>query len=134
MAVYEFKIEKTEEVVEVFMSFSEHERRVKDDWILLDDGRPARKHWSGKSVISTVPSNFPQISSAAGVNPNQIKEHMDHLRSKGCGQVNHTSDGDIIFESKGQRRQVLQALGMYDRNGGYSDPAPNTRTSCRKFR
>lgn len=116
------------------MSFAEHDRRVKNDVIKLDDGRTARKNWAGRSVISTVPANYPMISSAAGVHPGQIKEHMDHLRSMGCGQVNHTKDGDIIFESKGQRKKVLEALGMYDRNGGYSDPAPRVRTNCRKFR
>lgn len=116
------------------MSFAEHDRRVKDDVIKLDDGRHAKKHWAGMSSISTVPANYPMVSSAAGVHPNQIKEHMDHLRQMGCGQVNHTKDGDVIFESKGQRKRVCEALGLYDRNGSFSDPSPKVRTSCRKYR
>ena len=116
------------------MPFAEYDRRVKDGQIKLDDGRDAQIFWNSGSLISTVPSNYPMTSSAAGVAPNQVKEHMDHLRKMGCGQVNHTKDGDIIFESKGQRRKVCEALGLYDRSGSYSDPSPKVRTSCRKFR
>lgn len=134
MPTYEFQCEDGE-VVEVFMSFAEHDRRVKNDTIKLDDGRIATKNWSGKSSISTVPSNYPMVSSAAGVHPADIKAHMDHLRAGGLGQVNHNSDGDIIFESKGQRKRVCEFLGLYDRNAGPSDPQPKVRTaSCRKFR
>lgn len=127
MPTYEFKTDDGE-VVELFLTFAEHDNRVKDDTIVLDDGRPAKTFWNANSKISTVPANYPMVCTSAGVHPGQIKEHMEHLRQKGCGQVNHTKDGDIIFESKGQRKQVLQALGMYDRNGGYSDPAPKYRT------
>jgi hypothetical protein len=132
--MYEF-ITEDGEVVEVAMPFAEHDRRVKNDTITLDDGRKARTYWAGKSKISTVPSNYPMVSSAAGVHPAQIKEHMEHLRKMGCGQVNHTKDGDVIFESKSQRKKVCEALGLYDRNGGFSDPQPKVRTaSGRRYR
>lgn len=133
MPTYEFKTENGE-IVELFMPFAEHERRVKDDKITLDDGRIATTFWNANSKISTVPSNYPMVCTSAGVHPGQIKEHMEHLRQKGCGQVNHTKDGDLIFESKGQRKKVLEALGMFDRRGGYSDPAPKHRTqNCKSF-
>jgi hypothetical protein len=133
MPTYEFQTENGE-IVELFMPFAEHDRRVKDGKIKLDDGRIARTYFNPHSGISTMPSCYPMVSSAAGVHPGQVKEHMDHLRKMGCGQVNHTSDGDVIFESKGQRKKVCEALGLYDRNGGHSDPAPKIRTSCRKYR
>lgn len=133
MPTYEF-VKPDGEVVEVFMSFAEHDRRVKNDVIKLDDGTKARKVWAGKTAISTVPSNYPMVCTSAGVHPGQVKEHMEHLRKMGCGQVNHTKDGDIVFESKGQRKKVLEALGMFDRNGGFSDPQPKHRTrNCRSF-
>ena len=132
MPTYEFKAQDGE-VVELFMPFAEHDRRVKDGKITLDDGRKAATHFNPRGGISTVPANYPMTSSAAGVHPGQIKEHMEHLRSKGCGQVNHTKDGDIIFESKGQRKKVCEALGLYDRNGGFSDPQSRVRTTCRKY-
>lgn len=133
MPRYEF-IAGDGEIVELFMSFAEHQRRVKDDKIRIGS-RTFRTHWAGKTSISTVPANYPMVCTAAGVHPDQIKEHMEHLRQKGCGQVNHTKHGDLVFESKGQRKKVLEALGMFDRNGGYSDPSPKHRTeNVRKFR
>ena len=133
MPIYEFKTDDGE-IVEVFMSFAEHDRRVKNDVIKLDDGRKAKTFWNANSRISTVPANYPMVSSAAGVHPGQVKEHMEHLRKMGCGQVNHTKDGDVIFESKGQRKKVCEALGLFDRRGGYSDPVPKHRTkNCRMF-
>lgn len=133
MPMYEFKTDDGE-VVELFLPFAEFDRRVKGGRITLDDGREASSYFNPHSGISTVPANYPMVSSAAGVHPGQIKEHMEHLRQKGCGQVNHTKDGDIIFESKGQRKRVCEALGLYDRSGGYSDPQAKVRTSCRKYR
>ena len=134
MPAYQF-LTSDNEVVELHMTISEHGKRVKNDTIILDDGRTAKTDWSAYSFISTVPANFPMVSTAAGVHPAQIKEHMDHLRKMGCGQVNHTRDGDVIFEDKSQRRKVCEALGLYDRNAGPSDPTPKIRTaSCRKFR
>lgn len=122
------------DVVDLQMSMSEHSRRVKDGKITLDDGRIATTDWSAYAFVSTVPSNYPMVCTAAGVHPDQVKEHMAHLRAMGCGQVNHTKDGDLIFEDKRQRKKVLEALGMYDRNGSYDDPSPRHRTSCRRYR
>lgn len=133
MPIYEF-ITNDEEVIELFMSFAEFDRRVKNGQITLDDGRVAKSYFNSKSGISTFSGNYPMVSDAAGVHPSQIKEHMDHLRQMGCGQVNHTKDGSVIFESKGQRRKVLKALGLFDRNAGYSDPTPDRLTSVRRYR
>jgi len=101
---------------------------VKDGKITLDDGREAAYEWLQHNKMRSVPANYPMISTAAGVHPGQIKQHMEHLRQMGCGQVDHTKEGDIIFADKAQRKKVLEALGMFDRNGGYSDPAPKYRT------
>ncbi len=132
MPIYEFKTEDGE-VVELVMPFAEYDRRVKDGEIKLDDGRKANSYFNSRAGISTVPANYPMTSSAAGVHPGQVKEHMDHLRKMGCGQVDHTKDGDVIFRDKAQRKKVCEALGLYDRNGGYSDPRPQVRTTCRKY-
>lgn len=122
------------DVVDLHMSMAEHSRRVKDGKITLDDGRIATTDWSAYSFVSSVPANYPMASTACGVHPSQVKEHMEYLRAAGCGQVDHTKDGDPIFRDKHQRKKVVEALGMYDRNGGYSDPSPRHRTSCRRYR
>lgn len=133
MPIYEFRTEDGD-VVELVMPFAEFDRRVKDGKITLDDGREAHSYFNPHAGISTVPSCYPMVSSAAGVHPGQIKEHMEHLRQKGCGEVEHTKDGDVIFHDKRQRKKVCEALGLYDRNGGYGDPQASVRTSGRRFR
>jgi hypothetical protein len=133
MPMYEFKTDDGE-IVELSMSFAEFDRRVKDGKLIMNDGRSATSYFNPRAGISTVPANYPMVSSAAGVHPDQVKEHMDHLRSMGCGQVNHTKDGDVIFESKGQRKKVCEALGLFDRNGSYGDPQAKNATRARKYR
>lgn len=133
MPVYEFKTDDGD-VVELFMPFAEYDRRVKDGAIKLDDGRTANSFWNPKSLISTVPSCYPMVSEAAGVHPAQIKEQQAALRSAGVRTTHYTKDGNPIFEDKSHRREALTAMGMYDRNGGYSDPQPKVRTSGIKYR
>jgi hypothetical protein len=133
MPMYEFRKESGE-VVEVFLSFEQFDKRVKNGQIVLDDGEKATYDWQQHSKMQSLPANYPMVCTAAGVHPGQIKEHMEHLRQQGCGQVNHTKDGDIIFESKGQRKKVCEALGLFDRQAGYSDPQPKYRTaSCKRY-
>ncbi len=127
MPMYEFITEEGE-IVELQMPFSEFDKRVKDGEIVLEDGRKAKSYFNPHKGTKTYPSCYPMVSSAAGVHPGQIKEHMAYLQSKGCGQVDHTKDGDVIFRDKHQRRKVCEALGLFDRNGGYGDPAPKHRT------
>jgi hypothetical protein len=139
MPMYEFTVVngflEEREVVEVFLSLADFDKRVVDGKITLDDGREAVYEWQQHNKMRSVPANYPMVCDFVGVHPSQVKEHMDHLRAMGCGQVNHTKDGQVIFEDKTQRRKVCEALGLYDRNGGYSDPAPKYRTAnVRKFR
>lgn len=133
MPMYEFQTDDGE-IVELFMTFDQFDRRVKDGVIKLDDGRKAKSYFNPHSGISTVPANYPMVSSRAGVHPAQIKEHMDHLRKNGCGQVDHTKDGDVIFKDKHQRKKVCEVLGLFDRNGGYSDPSAKNVSRVRKYR
>jgi len=127
MPMYEF-ITDEGEIVEIQMPFAEFDKRVKDGVIKLDDGRKAKSYFNPHKGLSTVPANYPMVSSAAGVHPAQIKEHMAYLRAKGCGEVEHTKDGDVVFADKHQRKKVCEALGLFDRNGGYGDPQAKHRT------
>lgn len=133
MPTYEFRTDDNE-LVTLNLPFAEFDKRVKDGKIKLDDGRIASYYFNPRAGISTVPANYPMTCAAIGVLPSQVKEHMDHLKAIGCGQVNHTKDGDVIFESKGQRKQVCEALGFFDRNGSYGDPQPKNMTSQPKRR
>ena len=133
MPLYEF-IDESGAIHQLQMSMQEFDKRVTDDSIILSDGKTARCYYNPRGM-STVPANYPMVSYAAGVHPDQVEQQMRYLRERGCGQVNHTSDGDPIFEDKHQRRRVCEALGLFDRNGGYSDPKPTYRTAnVRKMR
>ncbi len=128
MPIYEFQTDDGE-VVELFLSFAQFDEQVKDGQITLDDGRMAKSYFNPESGISTMPSCYPMSCAAVGVHPAQIKQHMEYLRKMGCGQVDHTTDGDVIFRDKRQRKKVCETLGFFDRNGGHSDPQPKNLTS-----
>lgn len=135
MPMYEFLEEESGEVIELALSLAEYDKRVKDGRITLDDGKTAVYDWRQHRLTKTLPANYPMVCTAAGVHPAQIQDHIEHLRQKGCGFVEHTKDGDVVFQDKAQRKRVCEALGLYDRNASYDDPQPKHRTaSVRKFR
>lgn len=133
MPRYTFRTEDGE-VIDIQMSYAQFDKRVKNDTITLDDGRKATTDWSAFAFISTVPANYPMVCGNAGVHPSQIKEHVEYLRKQGCGFVEHTKDGDLVFNDKTQRRKVLETLGLFDRRASYDDPQPKHRTkNCKLF-
>lgn len=133
MPIYEF-YKESGEVVELFLSFAEFERRVKNGKIKLDGGEVASYSWDQHKLTSTVPANYPMVCTAAGVHPAQIKDQVDHLQKMGCGFVEHTSDGDPIFHDRKQRKRVCEALGLYDRSGGFGDPQAKHVTRIKSYR
>lgn len=139
MPIYEFQTDDGE-VHELQLSFDEHSKRVVNDTITLDDGRKAKKVWSvvvskRHRAIATCPGNWPQVSYAAGVHPAQVPEQQAVLKAAGVRTTHYTKDGDPIFEDRLHRKEVCEALGLFDRNGGYSDPQPKHRTkNVRKYR
>lgn len=67
-------------------------------------------HWNGMA------------SDAAGVNPIQIPEMKEALRKAGAPCDFHPRTGQAIFTSRAHRQQVVRAMGLHDRNGGFGDP------------
>lgn len=67
------------------------------------------------------PGNWPMLSDAAGVHPAQIKEAYAASVKAGV-PTGFTPDGRAIFSSAGHRKRYCEANGLYDRNGGFSDP------------
>lgn len=134
MPLYEF-VREDGEVVPLMLSFAEFDRRVKDGTITLDDGTTASYSWDQHKLMSTVPSCYPMVCTAAGVHPAQVREQIAHLKHKGVRTTHYTKDGDPIFEDKRHRKEVCEALGLFDRNGGYGDPQAKHRTAnVRKYR
>lgn len=72
------------------------------------------------------PGNWPLLSDAAGVNPCQIAEAREHSVRVGV-PTDFTKDGRAILKSAEHRKRYCEAHGLYDRNGGFSDPLPKNR-------
>lgn len=92
------------------------------DFVQVGDGRIAYRDiaadWRGRHADNT--EGWPIHSDAAGCHPDQIPEMQAHLASRGV-KADYTPDGRVILENRGHRRQVLRALGLHDRDGGYGD-------------
>ncbi len=70
--------------------------------VLADHGKVAHK-----------PGNWPLMSDAAGVVPEQIGEAMSEARKAGI-PTDFTPDGKAVFRSPGHRRQYLKHIGLQD--------------------
>jgi putative FmdB family regulatory protein len=66
------------------------------------------------------PGNWPLLSDAMAVHPDQIAEATSANRRNGTN-VGYTPDGRAIFESRAQRKAHCQAYGYHDNSGGYGD-------------
>ena len=67
------------------------------------------------------PGAWPLLSDAAGVAEHQVPEAVEHSRRIGI-PTDFTPDGRAIFTSRQHRKKYCEAIGLYDRSGGYGDP------------
>ena len=67
------------------------------------------------------PGTWPMASDAAGVHPDQVKEAVAHSEAIGI-PTQFDSEGRAIFTGPRHRKAYCEAIGLYDRNGGYSEP------------
>lgn len=69
---------------------------------------------------------WPMASYAAGVSQSEVPA-MREIDAKAGVPTEYTpgpDGGDPIFTSKRHRKEYMKAHQLYDRNAGYSDPAP----------
>ena len=131
MPTYQFIHEDSGDVVEKTMSFTEHDRRVKDGKIRLR-GKVYEQIVSGGLMFrfgakplgrSGQNSTYPMKCTATGVGVDQIPEAMAHDRANGVNGVTYDQKtGDAVYTCRTQRKKHCESLGFHDRNGGYSDP------------
>jgi len=127
---YCYKREDNGKVVTVAMTMKKMAMRQNGDRIRLtaqedrEDGPgmavrdyPSEHGRSGRRMHKT----FPMLSDAAGVAPHQAKEAEEHSRRIGI-PTEFTRDGRARFTDARHRKRYCEAVGLYDRNGGYSDP------------
>ena len=64
---------------------------------------------------------WPIYSDAMAITPSQIPEAQAALAAAGV-KTDYDSEGRPVLTDSAHRRAHSEALGFYDRNGGYSDP------------
>ena len=132
MPIYQFIHEDSGNVVEKTMSFAEHDRRVKDGKLrhrgkvyeqIVTGGLMFRFGAGPLNSRSGQGSTYPMKSCATGVGVGQIKEAMANDRANGVHGVTYDpKSGDAVYTCRSMRKKHCESLGMYDKNGGYSDP------------
>ncbi|OHB56127.1 MAG: hypothetical protein A2Y07_01250 [Planctomycetes bacterium GWF2_50_10] len=97
-------------------------RELSDGTIILPDGGYGKRDFKAEhgGFVNT-PGAWPMYSDAAGVGEHQIPEAVEHARAIGI-PTDFTSDGQAIFTSRAHRKRYCEAIGLFDRSGGYSDP------------
>jgi hypothetical protein len=76
-----------------------------------------------KNVRNITSKNWPMESDALGVHPEQAKEFSEFLKKSGV-PTEVLPNGNPVLTSRKHRKEVCAATGMYDRNAGYGDQAP----------
>ena len=123
MPTYCFTRADNRQTVEIQMTAAElAKRQSKEGWIKLEDGTLAFRNLRAEHVnTSHAAGNWPMKSDAAGVAASQVKDAIEHSKKIGI-PTDFTPDGRAIFTSAKHRKRYCEAVGLYDRNGGYSDP------------
>lgn len=67
------------------------------------------------------PGIWPIKSEAAGVHPDQAAQAEAHSREVGV-PTEFTRDGQAVFTSARHRKSYCEAVGLFDRNAGPTDP------------
>ena len=111
-----------QEQVDLHMSLSEYRKRTKNGRIKLDDGRMAKLDWSAFGNVSSVPGNYPMESDAMGVGVHQVEKAAKADAAAGVPTEYNKRTGAVIFRDKEHRRAYCERHGVFDRNGGHSDP------------
>lgn len=117
MPIYAFKCESCGQYTEEHRCMADSSKPKK-----CDCGQPMdRDIPSEMGQYRQTPGNWPMASDAAGVNPDQAQEAMAHAASIGI-PTQFDNEGRAIFNNARHRKAYCEAIGLYDRNGGYSDP------------
>lgn len=83
-----------------------------------------KKHEMPKATAARIGcANWPLVSEALSVHPDQVQEAIDSARRKGV-PTEFTKSGAPIFTSREHRKRYCEAYHFYDRQGGYGDAAP----------
>jgi len=89
---------------------------------LMFQGERWERNWAAEMHGGTKSSTWPQYSNAMGVSlAEDQSKYRQYGKSKGV-DIKFDRRGRMVFDSKGHRKQVCEALGATDKDGGYGDP------------
>lgn len=118
MPIYIYKCPScgaTKEVRKPMSQFDSAELCDVDSFVMNRDIQAEHGH------VQDTPGNWPMKSDAAGVAASQAQEAMEHADSIGI-PTHFDSEGTPSFTSREHRKKYCEAIGLYDKSGGYSDP------------
>jgi hypothetical protein len=132
-SVYLYRVRETSELVGVEMAFGEKMSRERPGGFLtLPDGAEAIRAMTeelAQDGIKMGPkpkignrARWPMVSVNAGINPDQIDELRAHWKEHNVTGCDVNAEGDVIWDSPAARKRDCESRGLYDRDGGYSDP------------
>ena len=121
---YCFRVIKTNEPREVFLSYSEYDTRITSGGVFLDRDftalmRDKAPEWA--RVATRLPSCWPMVSDSMGVGEGQQREAEEHSIKEGV--PTHFNDiGQAVFDSPSHLKKYAERYEFYSKNGGYNDP------------
>ncbi len=65
------------------------------------------------------------VSEGAGCHSSQVDQFRQDAREAGITGVDFTAEGKAVFSCRSARRDYMKLRGMFDRDAGYGDAAPN---------
>ncbi len=78
--------------------------------------------WLMCRTVGGISLNWPKKCDGTGVLPSQTQEASEHLASQGV-PTEFAPDGRAILRDRSHRNNVLEALGLHDKDAGYGDRA-----------
>lgn len=77
--------------------------------------------WHDVPQRSMPKATYPFCSDAIGVHPAQVADARAESVQLGV-PTDFTPDGRAVLRTPGHRKAYCEAIGVFDRNGGFSDP------------
>lgn len=88
---------------------------------MCECGKKMERDFATEAPGGHLPQCWPMWSDTGGCHPDQVGEWKSALAKEGVS-AEFNGKGAIKWESASHRKRCCEALGMFDRNGGYGDP------------
>lgn len=87
------------------------------------NGAMQRDYETEQGGRRSIQAGWPMMSEACAVDPDQIPEATATMKALGV-PTEFSREGCPIFRDRSHRKKFLESQGMFDKDGGYSDPQP----------